>query len=588
MDINAILEKYTGLIPSALKMTSGVSKYLSDTITYEFRNAHNEYCTALIKKYCRARTFFVRDEPQYLDEFYVPSTIKAKRDKFYARADLATLDTVTGKRTIITGTGGSGKTIFMRHLLLNAIETGSGYPVFIELRSLTQDDYGDMEGVITKFMSDHGFPLARKYVSRSISEGLLVILLDGFDEVPYSQRKKLEKSIKKMVSNCESRIIISSRPDIVLEGWDDFTTVKIAPLSMDDACELVEKIRYEGEVEVKERFINSLRSGLFTSHQYFLSNPLLLSIMLLTYGDSADIPKKFASFYEQAFTALFQKHDALKSGYRRERKSDLDLYSFARLFSAFCAVTYKNKNIRFSSLAAIEFANKAKAIAAMPEVNSDDFINDAKQVVCLLIEDGLDLTFVHRSFQEYFVARFVNEASEDVRKAYIKSMSSDGGITSENILVLLYEISPHQVEEDYLIPGLNGVFGKEKLRKINQVKWKEIYKKMFNEVQFGEDGSNAYVLNNAGLFALALFMKKIMKEKFPSVNSDKSDSLVNKIGEDPIFISSLSLKSPVWSSIAHMKGDFGMDLFEMIRQELISMEARNKARREAISEALNF
>ncbi|WP_355606204.1 NACHT domain-containing protein [Xanthomonas cannabis] len=588
MDINKALEKSVGLIPVALKIASVAGKSLTESISYDFRKAHNEYCSALIKKYCRARTFFVRDEPQYLDDFYVPSTISTRRDKYYPRADLATLDAVTGKRTIITGTGGSGKTIFMRHLLLNSIETGCGYPVFIELRSLGQDEYSDIEGVVVRFMAEHGFPLDKKFAAKSIADGLLIIILDGFDEVPSLYRKKLEKSIKKMASNCNSRIIISSRPDMVLEGWDDFTTAKIAPLSMDDACELVEKIRYEGEVEVKQRFIYSLRNGLFESHQYFLSNPLLLSIMLLTYGDSADIPTKFASFYEQAFTALFQKHDALKSGYRRERKSSLDLYAFARLFSAFCAVTYKNKNIRFSSLAAVDFANKAKIIAGMPTVKSDEFIDDAKQVVCLLIEDGLDLTFVHRSFQEYFVARFVNDANENTRKAYIKSMSDDGSVTSENVLTLLYEISPHHVEEDYLIPGLSSLFGNEKNRKITKKTWRSIYKLMFKEVQFSDDGVRSYVLNKTSVFALVLFMKKLFKGNpiLERVGDEKNSALA--IDLESVDVSKLPLRSPVWNIIAQVPGEFGLDLFELIRGELILMEARTKARRDAINDVLRF
>lgn len=581
------LAKSIALVPKGLALMGSIGKKLSNESSYEFRTAHDRYCLSVITKYCRARTFFSRSEPQYLADFYVPSAITTNSRERHVRANLSTLDTVTGHRTIITGTGGSGKTIFMRHLLLDSIETGAGYPVFIELRSLSTEQYGNIEDAVAQFMEDHGFPLGKQYVKKSIVDGLLVIILDGFDEVPSSQRKRLEKSIKKMMANAKSRLILSSRPDMTLEGWDDFTTAEIAPLTLNEACELIEKVDYDGEEEVKQRFIASLKKSLFRSHKHFLSNPLLLSIMLLTYGDSADIPTKFASFYEQAYIALFQKHDALKSGYRRERRTTLDIFEFARLFSAFCAITYRDKSIKFSSLSAIEYINKAKVVTSLGDVASEDFLDDAKQAACLLIEEGLHLTFVHRSFQEYFTARFINDSNYEIRSKYLSEITSDIRSTSDNVIRLLYEINPHFVEEEYLIPKLNKLFENRKEKKISRTFWASAFVSIFKSIDFSNDSILSYSIKDHQAFSVVLFVKRTFKISSKPLDRSIAAKIIGEAKLSNAEIRNLTTRSSALNAIANIPDEFGVDVFEKIRTELIAMEERAKSRKDALNSIFN-
>ncbi|MBD8643701.1 NACHT domain-containing protein [Stenotrophomonas sp. CFBP 13724] len=572
-----------GLISKAAALLGRLGKKISAESSYELRTAHDRYCSSVILKYCRARTFFSQNEPQHLADFYVPSTITTNRQDSYARASLATLDTVTGHRTIITGTGGSGKTIFMRHLLLDSIKTGAGYPIFIELRNLTSDQYSNIEGAVGDFMENHGFPLDRKYVKKSIEEGLLVIILDGFDEVPSEQRKKLEISIKKMMANATSRIIISSRPDMTLQGWEDFTTAAIAPLSLRDACDLINKINYDGEEETKQRFIAILKKSLFNSHKYFLSNPLLLSIMLLTYGNTADIPTKFASFYEQAYIALFQRHDALKSGYKREKKTDLGIFEFSRLFAAFCAISYRDKRIKFTALDAIDYTRRAITVSSLIDVVAEHFIDDAKQAACLLIEDGLDITFVHRSFQEYFTARFINDSNDEVRIKYLNEIVSEGRNTSDNVIHLLHEINPHFVEESYLIPSLNKLFGDRKKKKITRATWAPMYTGIVGSIDFSTDAIISYRIDDHRTFGLLLIMKRILALPRGLSEIEQAAQIITESKLGDARFDELKPRSAHLTAIGKIPGEFGIDVFERFRVELIAMEARAQSRKTELS-----
>jgi predicted NACHT family NTPase len=192
----------------------------------------------------------------------------------------------------------------------------------------------------------------------------LCILLDGFDEPEFSRRKFVADQIRDLSERYPGNwIILSSREDSSLEGWSNFTKFSLQPLTLDRAGQLVEKLPFDDPVKTK--FVADLRNGLYERHRSFLSNPLLLSIMLLTYSDNAQIPPKLSLFYNQAYESLFQRHDALKGGFQRERRTDLDIQDFGKVFAAFCLQTYDKREFSFSKIKALEYLDSAKTICGI-------------------------------------------------------------------------------------------------------------------------------------------------------------------------------------------------------------------------------
>lgn len=580
------------LLVKGLDFAKTILSSIDQKTKYDFRTAHTTYCTNVVLKFCRARTFFVRNEPQHLDDFYVPASILRHGKVRVERANLTSLNKIS-RRTVITGNGGSGKTVFMRHLLLDAIERGIGYPVFIELRNLNDLETINLEAIIVQFMKDHGFPLTDELAVRSLREGLLIVLLDGFDEVVASKRKKLEREIRKLGSVNPCQIVLSSRPDMVLEGWDGFSTTRIAPLNLSEACELVEKVRFDDEDEIKKRFITHLKGGLFQSHQYFLSNPLLLSIMLFTYGTAAEIPKKFASFYEQAYAALFNGHDARKSGFKRERNTDLDAYEFSRLFSAFSAITYQKRMFRFSATESIKFTNQAKVLAGTKDVDTCGFLEDARLAVCLLIEDGLDLTYVHRSFQEFFVAKFILEADKETQKKYIDriiSQDAERHLQGDHVLHMLYEMSPAVVEENYLLPTLERFFGDAAKRKISVTSWKKQIVKLIDSVHLHKDGQGIfYSVSDWSNVMLSLFVVNFCLGKSLKFSHKASQDILGYFdGKEEISLKAVPAGSSFWRDMAEVPSTFSLKSMEIVRQYYVDIKARSRERNDAIGEIFSF
>src|SRR5579863_3099784 len=114
-----------------------------------------------------------------------------------------------------------------------------------------------------------------------------------------------------------------------------------------EVLSLVRKIDYEPDV--KKRFTKAIRAGMYEKHASFLSTPLLAIMMLLTFDQFASIPDKVHVFYDQAFDALFAKHDASKhGGYKRRSRTGLAIDDFKRCLSTFCAATYAKGKAVFS------------------------------------------------------------------------------------------------------------------------------------------------------------------------------------------------------------------------------------------------
>jgi hypothetical protein len=376
-------------------VVAGSVKEVTTHVRVRLNSTYTTYIERILDRYGKGKSFFTRSESVPLYEFFVPLNLKNQLRIVSAPAvrELTALSPLS----IITGTGGSGKSIMMRHLLVSCITSKLRTPVFLELRQLNQSNSTVQEALL-HVLQTYGLEIDNQFLEAALEGGQLLVLLDGFDELIFDSRNRIASEIKHLAEKYpQTWLIMSSRPDSTLQGWEAFTEYSVEPLSLEGAMELVRRVRFDGQV--KERFVADMRNGTFKEHGSFLSNPLLLSIMLLTYGDVAQIPHKFSTFYALAYEALFHRHDALKGGFQRERKSGLDIQEFARAFSAFSLISYDEREFSFTYARALEVATRAGEIA-MLRYDPKALVDDSVQAICLMLDVGLEITFAHRSFQE--------------------------------------------------------------------------------------------------------------------------------------------------------------------------------------------
>jgi hypothetical protein len=521
-DVNKIAANYVEqttdrVLSAAASGVKGVTTHVRARLGRTYRT----YIERLLERHGKGKSFFVRTEPIPLYEFFVPLDLSTQVRTLERPAayDLASVS----QFSIITGSGGSGKSMMMRHLLVSSIVGSLKTPIFLELRQLNQTT-DTVRAALLESLKSGGLEADTAFLDQALESGQFLILLDGFDEVEHSSRKRVAREIQQIAHRYPNNwFVMSSRPDSALQGWEEFTEFRVEPLDLDSAVDLVEKLPFDKPI--KDRFIKDVRASLFEKHSSFLSNPLLLSIMLLTYSDVAHIPHKLSTFYSQAYEALFHRHDALKSGFQRERRTGLDIQDYGRAFAAFSLLSYDKREFSFTYERALEVIAQARGAAMLP-FDDRAFLDDAIQAICLLLEDGMEIAFAHRSFQEYFVARFIHSSPPDVKAKLVQRFAPT--VQADSVMALLWEIDPYIVERHYLLPKL------AELRKAIALKTKagpthlaRYMALVYTDIRIPteEPGRMSATIGNEPLHTAAYFAIRRYRSEFPALSQEERDRI---------------------------------------------------------------
>lgn len=369
-----------------------------------------------------------------------------------------------GQRFIIlAGTGGLGKSMMMTHFLIDTIEKNQGkIPIFVTLRDYNPQKEDLLDYVFSEFKR-HDPELRLPDFIGLLSQGKAVILLDGFDEVKADNRERLNSDLEVIVDSYPgSMYILSSRPTLNFRSFSRFTVYDLQTFSQEQSVEMVEKLDQNViDPAIKKDFISDLKNNRFKfnydERTEFLGNPLFLTIMLLTYEGSHDIPTQRYLFYEQAYDAMAKKHDATKA-LTREFMTGLNSRDFQRYFGEFCAITYEQEKYDFTSEEILDYFQEvieANNLNTTPEA----FVEDITGKICLIYLDGGKYYFVHRSFQEYFVAYFFSKQIEQNFDAVLEMMMSrDEGDHDSMVLPMLYGMDSQKTELCIFIPFLRNLF----------------------------------------------------------------------------------------------------------------------------------
>lgn len=433
-------------------------------------NGISVYLQKAYAKYSVLKTLMYNDEPKPFDSFYVCNDViqrvyhvnRGFRIKTIKNATENTLEECSNF-IIISGTGGLGKSMMMRHLLLNSISKyseGKRIPIFIQLK-----DYSSTVDSLTKFIFEKFSDLAAKvsydeYEARLL-KGEFLLLFDGLDEINSESRNKFEIALERVADKyTENMFIISSRPNGHFQAFNRFTVLELQPFSKEQSLKLIDKLEFRtDEPSIKNNFRKQLDSNLWNSHQQFAENPLLLTIMLMTFEDFAEVPSKMHVFYREAYVALSQRHDAMKAAFKRTMRMGLTADRFADYFAEFCARTYTEQKYELSE---IEFE---KCFDSLNEKAKDgygktylDFIYDLTANMCLMFYESQKYHFIHRSFQEYFCAVYFSK-QKDKNLHKIGEMFEKRRMNySDKTFDMLYDMIPERIEEYIFRPFLEEIF----------------------------------------------------------------------------------------------------------------------------------
>ena len=435
------------------------------------QNEYRSYLNNTYEKYNKMKTLLYNDAPVEFYNFYICNNITqkiyTKKNNYHTKIienSTAQLLHACSNFILISGTGGLGKSMMMRHLLLDSIkhfDTFGKIPVFIPLK-----DYGDsydglLDYIFEKFEGLGGAKTLDS-LSKLLSRGSCLLLFDGLDEIKSDCRKKFEHDLDFFADKyTDNMFVISSRPAGTFISLHRFTVLDLCPFTKEQALSLIEKLDFRpDEPAIKANFRNELDNTLFRTHMEFTENPLLLTIRLMTYEQFAEVPSKMHIFYREAYITLSQKHDASKGAYKRVLKTGLTADRFADFFAEFCARSYRDEKFEFTDILFDQYFNSLHERMKEPHrVTASDFRDDLVENMCLMFYENGKYHFTHRSFQEYFCALYFSKQKDKTLKAIGDFFENKNRRHySDKAFNMLYDMIPEKIEEYIFSPFLQSLF----------------------------------------------------------------------------------------------------------------------------------
>lgn len=446
------------------------------------------------EKLNRIRTIANPQYDQQIREIYFPLdlTITSASTKTINHVSIICLDDlpVESNFIFIEGLAGQGKSTLLKQMATTEIMDGYRLPIFLEFRKISSEK--SIEENLINLLNDYGIAASLNNLKDILSHDRIVLMLDGFDEVPQEKRSKTIRNLESLIrSYSPHKIFVTSRPNTELEYFPVFDRARIDLLSGANAKRMIEHLCID-----KSR-AKQINSKISKKIEGVLVTPLLVTLLLFSYNSGEDIPDALPDFYQKLFYVLIKQHDFSKTDYSRPRKTKLGDNDLQKVFSALCYGTYNEGKTAFGRLNLMQYAERALDLCDLKKTSQDDLIEDIVNITNLILIDGLEYEFIHKSIQEYYAACFLYSRSETVRVSlYQRSHSYSFYLKWASVINFLSYIDRYNYVKYLALPLMDAVFEKEGSNLIKQAYIEEILDKSFLS-----DGVDDFLSGTENLFS---------------------------------------------------------------------------------------
>lgn len=468
-----VTPKLTNLINSTEKRIGNEALRIHHDL---YKNRFEGYLSRRYEKFLVLDTLVFPNYQTLFDSLYVPVTLKTRDPSDNNEEVQILIDSFPEKlipkykRVLIQDTAGMGKSTVVKKLFLSCIRENKGIPILIELRKLKKDNtilnemISQLDPINGKFDTD--------FLMGLIERGDFVFLFDGFDEIPLASRETVIADLEQFIEKAHHNLfLISSRPEDALVSFGDFHRFQIRELSEGEAFKLFHNYDYYSFVKIADNLISKLKEENLKSIKEFLSNPFLASLLYRSFEYKKDVPIQKSQFYAQVFDALFENHDLTKEGYfKREKYSNLHRDNFEKILRGIGYKTMKVGEVEFDKNLLLGIIEKVKDFWVVVNFNPSDYLNDLTKTVPLFRREGLTYKWAHKSLQDYFAARFIQEDTKEKQYEILIDLFFDS--KNDNVLDIFYWMEPkafrHSILRTYLEQFVG--YGDSFLRKNSDLK----------------------------------------------------------------------------------------------------------------------
>lgn len=339
-------------------------------------------------------------------------------------------------KLMVLGKLGSGKTTFLQHLAI-ACNQGTLYPqyvpVFVRLKEFAEDANYDDDLNLRQYISQQFIScgISEEATLSALTQGRVLILLDGLDEVPLEYTDAVTREIRKLHQiYYKNQFVISCRTAAYKYRFPGFTEVELADF-YDQQIEVFVKnwftaIAHQSSSKAETTsnlFIQQIKLPENQPIRELASTPLLLHLICLLFHVKGHLPHNLANLYEQVLQVLLVRWDEIRGIKRYDCYTNFSLKLKKKLIAH---IAYKI----FSSGEYLFEKDKIQALIAeyLPTVTKwhqkEQLSIDIDETLILeglIFQDGLLVerargiySFAYLALLEYLTARDLIENYQDI------------------------------------------------------------------------------------------------------------------------------------------------------------------------------
>ncbi len=320
-------------------------------------------------------------------------------------------------KLMVLGKPGAGKTTFLKYLAMQCIEgefQSDRFPMFVTLKDFAEaPKQPDILEYIAQQLSKCKVTDANVKAEQLLQQGKVLILLDGLDEVREEDTSRVLKQVQEFSYQFSTnQFIITCRIGAKEYKFQGFTEVEVADFNSEQIATFAQNWFQLKDDPVKgERFIEKLEEN--KPIQELATNPLLLTLLCLVFGEAGDFPANRSELYTEGVDVLLKKWDVGRNIERDKIYKDLSLQGKENLLSHIALTTFEQKNYFFKKKTVEEhiadFISNLSNASTTPkdlELDSEAILKSIEAQHGLLVARATSIySFSHLTFHEYFTAR---------------------------------------------------------------------------------------------------------------------------------------------------------------------------------------
>lgn len=360
----------------------------------------------------------------------------------------------------IVGGAGYGKSLFLKNLMVNPgiLDGFNENPLLIihgDIKRMIRTDgtFRTMTEYLEECFTNGSLrkpdELYPEFLTKCLEEGKCLILLDALDEVGNDQRSELHNLIVSYFEKTKNKVCITSRERGFIPR-KHITCYSIQPVTIEDISEYVDRFiaLNKFNTEEKERF---LEQASVLVEKGFIKGFLTLSLLLAIYKNEEDLPSNKVLLYEKCFEYMAntrEKNKKLMSNSSTGEEynwtvlaklmNDATFMELARLGTPNnCDIPWHKINDAILSLYEKRFQSSTECRMAAEMFLQ--FCADRTEVFVPSPDSNTDYRFFHRSFYEFFYAKYIELHTSEPTETYQSLCLFDVDSEIFELLIALYE-----------------------------------------------------------------------------------------------------------------------------------------------------